>query len=79
MPFICSLSPNLMRIPSFLSYSALALLLAACDTKNSNGMPDEQAGKGSLQVATDVPPKPDSAAARTENPVMPADTSVAGA
>ncbi|MDB5267794.1 MAG: hypothetical protein JWP58_834 [Hymenobacter sp.] len=68
-----------MRIPSLLSGAVLALLLAACDTKNPNGMPDEQPGKGPLQVATDAPPKPDSAAARTENPVMPADTSVAGA
>ena len=66
-----------MRLASI--FACTALLLAACDTKNPNGMPDEQPGKGSLQGATDAPPKPDSAAARTENPVMPADTSVAGA
>ncbi|WP_310397761.1 hypothetical protein [Hymenobacter sp.] len=68
-----------MRISSCFSAAALALLLAACDTKNPNGMPDEKAGQGPAQVVTDKPPKPDSAAARTENPVLPADTSVAGA
>ena len=68
-----------MRILTFLAGPALALLLVACDTKNPNGMPDEPAGQGTMQVAKDNPPKPDSAASRTENPVMPADTSVAGA
>ena len=68
-----------MRNSFLLSAAALALLLAACNPPNPNGMPDEQPGKGSLQSATGTPPKPDSAAARTENPVMPADTSVAGA
>ncbi|MBF9239308.1 hypothetical protein I2I05_18090 [Hymenobacter sp. BT683] len=68
-----------MRIPLGLTSLSLALLLVACDTKNPNGMPDEAAGQGAIKVATDNPPKPDSAAARTENAVMPADTSVAGA
>ena len=68
-----------MQFPSFLCTAAFVLLLAACETKNPNGMPDEPVGQGPVEVATDNPPKPDSAAARTENPVMPADTSVAGA
>lgn len=68
-----------MRISPILSAAALALLLAACDAKNPNGMPDEPTGQGPMQAAPDNPPKPDSAAVRTENPVMPADTSVAGA
>ena len=68
-----------MRLSPILAAAALALSLAACNTKNPNGMPDETAGQGTPQVVTDHPPKPDSAAARTENPVMPADTSVAGA
>ena len=68
-----------MRLTLLLAAAALALALAACDTKNPNGMPDEKAGQGSIRAATGKPPKPDSAAARTENPVMPADTSVAGA
>ena len=68
-----------MRVPSCFSAAAFALLLGACDTKNPNGMPDQPAGQGSVQVATGRPPKPDSAAGRTENPVMPADSSVAGA
>ena len=68
-----------MRIPIGLTSLALIFLLVACDTKNPNGMPDEPTGQGSMKVATDTPPKPDSAAARTENAVMPADTSVAGA
>ena len=42
-------------------------------------MPDEKAAQSTVQGAAGEPPKPDSAAARTENPVMPADTSVAGA
>ena len=68
-----------MRAPSLHAAAALALSLAACNTKNPNGMPDEPTGQGPVQVTTDNPPKPDSAAARTENPVLPADTSVAGA
>lgn len=59
---------------------ALALLLAACDdVKNPNGMPDQPTSSAPPQVISDAPPKPDSAAARTENAVMPADTSVTGA
>jgi len=59
---------------------ALALLLASCgDVNNQNGMPDQPTSSAPPQVVTDAPPKPDSAAAKTENPVMPADTSVAGA
>ena len=68
-----------MRIPALLLAAVLALALAACDTKNPNGLPDEKAAQSTVQGATGNPPKPDSAAARTENPVMPADTSVAGA
>ena len=68
-----------MRIPLGFTSLSLALLLVACNAKNPNGMPDEPAGKSAIKVATDNPPKPDSAAARTENAVMPADTSVAGA
>ena len=68
-----------MRPPSLLAAATLALLLAACTPPDPNGMPDEQPSKGPPLVATDAPLKPDSAAARTENPVMPADTSVAGA
>ena len=68
-----------MRIPALLLVAALALSLAACNTKNPNGMPDEKAAQSTVQVAAGEPPKPDSAAARTENAVMPADTSVAGA
>lgn len=68
-----------MRLLSSLSVASLTLLLVACDTKSPNGMPDEQAGQSAMKVATNNPPKPDSAAAHTENAVMPADTSVAGA
>ncbi|GAB2463946.1 hypothetical protein GCM10011375_15970 [Hymenobacter qilianensis] len=58
----------------------LALVLAACgDVKNPNGMPDESTSNASARIVTANPPKPDSAAAKTENPVMPADTSVTGA
>ena len=68
-----------MRIPFLLSIAVLALSVVACETKKPNGMPDEKAGQGTVQVAPATAPKPDSAAARTENAVMPADTSVAGA
>ncbi|GAA3975838.1 hypothetical protein [Hymenobacter antarcticus] len=68
-----------MRISPILSAAALALLLAACDTKNPNGMPDQSPAQSSVQALPATAPKPDSAAARTANPVMPADTSVAGA
>ncbi|GAB3313139.1 hypothetical protein GCM10027511_24200 [Hymenobacter humi] len=58
----------------------LALLLGACgDVKNPNGMPDEQTSRAQPKVISARPPKPDSAAAITENPVMPADTSLTGA
>lgn len=59
----------------------LPLLLTSCgDVKNPNGMPAKATGKGQPQVFTAAStPKPDSAAAKTENPVMPADTSVTGA
>lgn len=63
----------------FLLLPALALLLAACNAKNPNGMPDQPTGSAPPQVISDHPARPDSAAARTENAVMPADTSVAGA
>ncbi|MBT9395011.1 hypothetical protein KLP40_17730 [Hymenobacter sp. NST-14] len=61
--------------------SALGLLLlAACgDVKNPNGMPARAPASASPQVVPARPPKPDPAAATTENPVMPADTSLAGA
>ncbi|WP_070726740.1 hypothetical protein [Hymenobacter lapidarius] len=68
-----------MRIRPILSTAALAFLLAACETKNPNGMPDQPPGQSSVQALPATAPKPDSAAARTENAVMPADTSVAGA
>ncbi|SFP89053.1 hypothetical protein [Hymenobacter arizonensis] len=68
-----------MRLPSCLFAAALALLLAACNTKNPNGMPGETAAPASVQALPATAPKPDSAAARTENAVMPTDTSVAGA
>ncbi|MGI4744093.1 MAG: hypothetical protein ACRYG7_53770 [Janthinobacterium lividum] len=55
------------------------LLLAACNAKNPNGMPDQPTSSAPPQVITAHPPKPDSAAAKTENAVMPADTSVTGA
>jgi hypothetical protein len=58
---------------------ATALLLVACDTKNPNGMPDQSAGQPAVQALPASAPKPDSAASLTENAVMPADTSVAGA
>ena len=59
---------------------ALALLLAACgDVKNPNGMPDQATSSAPPQVISHDPPKPDPAAAKTENAVLPADTSVAGA
>ena len=67
-----------MRLLSWLP-CATALLLAACDTKNPNGMPDQPAGQSTMQNRPATAPKPDSAAARTENAVMPSDTSVAGA
>ena len=67
-----------MRLLSWLP-CATALLLVACDTKNPNGMPDQPAGQSAVQALPATAPKPDSAAPRTENPVMPADTSVAGA
>ena len=67
-----------MRLLSWLP-CATALLLVACDTKNPNGMPDQPAGQSAVQPLPGTAPKPDSAATRTENPVMPADTSVAGA
>ncbi|QIL74661.1 hypothetical protein [Hymenobacter sp. HDW8] len=58
----------------------LALVLAACgDVKNPNGMPDEPTSSAPVKVVTANPPKPDSAAAKTENPVMPADTAMTGA
>lgn len=65
-----------MRISSWLAGSAL-LLLVGCDAQNPNGMPDEPAAQGSVRAMPATPP--DSATARVENPVMPADTSVAGA
>lgn len=68
-----------MRILTCLPGAALAVLLLSCDTKNPNGMPDQPTGQGPAQVITATPPKPDSSAARSENPIMPADTSVAGA
>ncbi|WP_035564582.1 hypothetical protein [Hymenobacter sp. IS2118] len=68
-----------MRISALLPCAALALLLAACDAKNPNGMPDEVPAQASVQALPATVPKPDSAAARTEKAVMPADTSVAGA
>ncbi len=55
------------------------LLLAACNARNPNGMPDQPTSSAPPQVISDHPPKPDSAATKTENAVMPADTSVAGA
>ena len=55
------------------------LLLAACQAKNPNGMPDQPTSSAPPQVIAANPPKPDSAATRTENAVMPADTSVTGA
>lgn len=67
-----------MRLFSWLPY-ATVLLLAACDTKNPNGMPDQPAAHSTVQARPATAPKPDSAAARTENAVMPSDTSVAGA
>lgn len=57
---------------------ATTLLLGACDTKNPNGMPDQSAGQSAVQALPITASKPNSAAARTENAVMPADTSVAG-
>ncbi|QNH63084.1 hypothetical protein [Hymenobacter sediminicola] len=68
-----------MHISPWPSGVALALLLTACDAKNPNGMPNEVTAQGPAKVVTASPAKPDSAAIRTENPVMPADTSVAGA
>ncbi|GAA4011911.1 hypothetical protein GCM10022408_25550 [Hymenobacter fastidiosus] len=68
-----------MRVPPILAAAAFALLLAACDTKSPNGMPDQSPGQSSVQALPATAPRPDPAAARTENPVMPADTSVAGA
>ena len=68
-----------MRVFSRLCVAAAALLLAACDTKNPNGMPDETAARSAVRALPATAPKPDSAAARTENAVLPADTSVAGA
>ena len=67
-----------MRLPSWLPCAA-ALLLVACDTKNPNGMPNQPAGQSAVQALPATAPKPDPAAARAENPVMPADTTVAGA
>ena len=58
---------------------ATLLLLAACNTQNPNGMPDQPTSSAPPQIISDHPPRPDSAAAKTENAVMPADTSVAGA
>ena len=58
---------------------ATALLLVGCDTQNPNGMPDRPAAQSTVHALPATAPKPDSAAARTENAVMPADTSVAGA
>lgn len=66
-----------MQFPALLL--VLALLLTGCDAKNPNGMPDQPTGTGPVKIASDHPPKPDSAAAKTENPVLPADTSVTGA
>ena len=68
-----------MRILSLCSTAILALSIVACETKNPNGMPDEKAAQSAVRALPATAPKPDSAAVRTENPVMPADTSVAGA
>ena len=68
-----------MRLSRILAAAVCALSLAACNSQSPNGLPDEKAGQGTPQVGINNPPKPDSSAARTENPVMPADTSVAGA
>lgn len=58
----------------------LALLLAACgDPKDPNGMPAKTTSRAPARLLAAHPPKPDSAAAKTENAVMPADTSLAGA
>ncbi|MGI4742768.1 MAG: hypothetical protein ACRYG7_47020 [Janthinobacterium lividum] len=55
------------------------LLLAACQAKNPNGMPDQPTSSAPPRVITANPPKPAPAAAKTENAVLPADTSVTGA
>jgi len=67
-----------MRLLTWLPCTT-ALLLGACDTKNPNGMPDQPAAQSAVRARPATAPKPDSAAGRTENAVLPADTSVAGA
>lgn len=58
----------------------LGLLLASCgDVKNPNGMPDQPTSQAPVQVVPSRPAKPDPAAAKTENAVMPSDTSLTGA
>ncbi|SNC59945.1 hypothetical protein SAMN06265337_0158 [Hymenobacter gelipurpurascens] len=64
----------------FLPVLSLGLFLTACgDVKNPNGMPDQPTSQEPVKIISADPAKPDPQAAKTENPVMPADTSVAGA
>lgn len=59
---------------------SLGLFLTACgDVKNPNGMPDQPTSQEAVKIIPADPVKPDPQAAKTENPVMPADTSVVGA
>ena len=66
-------------LPVMKCFLSALLLLAACTAKNPNGMPDQPTSSAPPQVIAANPPKPDPAAAKTENAVMPADTSVTGA